>query len=63
MIRSSPGLNYFTLGTDLTYRLTDRTCGEKQPHRQSLSHVGRAGGREMRAKVVVGTYLLDCRVG
>lgn len=24
MIRSSPGLNYFTLGTDLT----DRTCGE-----------------------------------
>lgn len=28
MIRSSPGLNYFTLGTDLTYRLTDRTCGE-----------------------------------
>lgn len=31
-------------------------------YRQSLSHVGRAGGREMRAKVV-GTYLLDCRVG
>lgn len=44
MIRSSPGLNYFTLDTDLTYRPTDRTCGEKQPHVQAIV-VARGTGR------------------
>lgn len=59
MIRSSPGLNYFTLGT---YLPTGPVGKNSHTYRQSLSHVGRAGVREMRAKVV-GTYLLDCRVG
>lgn len=45
MIRSSPGLNYFTLGTDLTYRLTDRTCGEiTATHTQAIV-VARGMGR------------------